>query len=180
MMEAQHTEFLSLVDQRQEDLGLFEKTTRDMQRQETRLKQSVDSSIESLRSDFQTLSGKLDLLESGITSAKIDSASTKHALDAMGQDTKHRFETVSRLFQEVVATGANLQQRHFASPSSPFGAGLSSSFERPSSAYVHTSSVYGADSRTAARSMGPGPAPMHPAVQQHQDQNGGGQWAYPR
>jgi hypothetical protein len=94
-------------EQRMDDLELLEKALSTLQAQQVRLRASVDESIGPLQTETKSLRSKVDQVDASLSAVKMDAVETRHEMEGIDRDARHRFDNVSRVmkvFAEALGT----------------------------------------------------------------------------
>jgi len=103
----QKTELAVTSEQRMDDLELLEKALSTLQAQQVRLRSSVDEAVIPLQTETKSLRSKADQIDASLSAIKMDAVETRHELEGIDRDARHRFENVSRVmkvFAEALGT----------------------------------------------------------------------------
>jgi chromosome segregation ATPase len=104
----QRADLTAATEQRMDDLELLEKALSTLQAQQVRLRANVDEAVIPLQTESASLRSKADQLDAGLSTVKVDAVETRHELESVERDARHRFDNVSRVFK-VFAEALNVQ-----------------------------------------------------------------------
>jgi len=97
--EQQNTEIKAQSQQRADDLELLEKAITTTQKQQARLRQSVEESNQATVIDAQNLQHKIDAIDESFMAFKLENSDLQRSFQTLSHDNKMRFENISRVFK---------------------------------------------------------------------------------